>query len=129
MKEHFRYDALGRPVWKKDRDGNETATAYTRTDSGHPLRRRDRRGNAVRRPEQTHKGQRQPRDDKHQKRPHRQDHSHYRPQRTDRVLRMGKNRTAPAHHLPGRTADRIHLRQPAETDRHVHQEAGRRDTA
>ena len=31
MKEHFRYDALGRPVWKKDRDGNEMTTAYTRT--------------------------------------------------------------------------------------------------
>ncbi|MDE6386677.1 MAG: hypothetical protein K2L82_02585, partial [Lachnospiraceae bacterium] len=30
-KEHFRYDPLGRPVWKKDRDGNETHTTYTMT--------------------------------------------------------------------------------------------------
>ncbi len=27
--EHFRYDALGRAVWKKDRDGGVTSTAYT----------------------------------------------------------------------------------------------------
>ena len=109
MKEHFRYDALGRPVWKKDRDGNETATAYTRTDSGHPLRRQDRRGNAVRRHGQTHQGQRQPRDDQHRTGPHRQDHSRHRTQRTDRVLRMGRTGRKKKHHLTRRTADRLHL--------------------
>mgnify|MGYP001087840774 CR=1 FL=1 len=31
MEEHFRYDPLGRPIWKKDRDGNETHTTYTMT--------------------------------------------------------------------------------------------------
>ena len=39
--EHFRYDALGRPVWKKDRDGNETTTAYTRTGQTAGIRYAD----------------------------------------------------------------------------------------
>ena len=44
-KEHFRYDALGRPVWKKDRDGNETVTAYTMTGQTAGIRYAD--GTAV----------------------------------------------------------------------------------
>ncbi len=39
--EHYRYDALGRPVWKKDRDGNETTTAYTMTGQTAGIRYAD----------------------------------------------------------------------------------------